>query len=194
MTKKNIVRIAVPPGQPQFFHDGEEFRLATFPDPPALLWTVYGGEDGRVIVYKSERARWEELCPTKKSHDYLFVSIKTVVGDGYFQPYVHQVILRAFEGPPPTPSSVGKHRNDNPEDNRRGNLSWGTKSANAADAHRHRRSGSAPSDRRLHVPIRRAVVTRLRESGPSKGKPFEDFVERILVEFLDRLDNQSKPL
>jgi HNH endonuclease/NUMOD4 motif len=52
---------------------------------------------------------------------------------------VHRAVLEAFVGPPPTSTSVCRHRNDVPNDNRLENLEWGTKSDNAKDALRNGR-------------------------------------------------------
>lgn len=155
MTSK-LIHVSATPGQAEITCNGTLFRLAVFPDAPALCWVVYGGDDGQIIVYKPELRRWERLLPTRKTNDYLFVSIAKD-GGRYWQPYVHAVILHAFEGPPPTKTSVAKHLNDDPHDNRRSNLSWGTKSENAVEAHRHRRLQSPPSGRRISIPVRREV-------------------------------------
>ena len=94
MTKNSSpISIVASPQQPLFFHQGVQFRIARFPDAPELCWRVYGGEDGRIIVYKPVGKRWEELRPTLKNHGYCFVSIAKVDG-GYYQPYVHQIILK----------------------------------------------------------------------------------------------------
>lgn len=192
MTKNSIpIPIVASPQQPRFIHQGMEFRIATFRDAPELCWTVYAGVDGSVVVYKRDRQRWEKLRPTLKNHGYYFVSIAKA-GGGYYQPYVQQVILNAFRGPPPTPSSVGKHQNDDPSDNSLANLSWGTKSENAREAHAHRRHGSSPPEKRIQVPVRRVVVDRLRKIGPPMGRPFEDFVEQILIDYLN--DQADRPV
>jgi hypothetical protein len=66
---KRSVQISASPGQTPLTYDGTVFRLATFPDAPALRWMVYGGEDGRVIVYNPVLPRWELLVPTLKAND-----------------------------------------------------------------------------------------------------------------------------
>jgi hypothetical protein len=181
------VSITGEPGQNEIWCEDIRFRLAKVPeDVPPLCWYVYGGENGEVIVYKPDVGSWERLDPTRKDNGYLFVSIRKQCGQRWacWQPYVHQVILYAFVGPPTIAGSVAKHLSDDPDDNRPCNLSWGTKSENAVEAHRHRRLGTAPSTRSVRVPIRREVCDQLRRIGPSKGKPFEDFIEGILSEYI----------
>ena len=54
---------------------------------------------------------------------------------------VHQLILRAFVGPRPSPSMTGDHANQDRSDNRFENLSWATKSeqnANRGERKQHR--------------------------------------------------------
>lgn len=58
---------------------------------------------------------------------------------------VHTLVAEAFLPPPSTPRSVIRHRDDNPENNRPGNLRWGTQVQNVADAKRNgRRIGRPP--------------------------------------------------
>lgn len=171
------------PGQVELYYDGCVFRIAVFPDAPTLSWIVYGGQDGRVLVFKPESRRWEILRPTEKNNDYLFVSISKGPSK-YFQPYVHQVILNAFSELPPQSTSVAKHINDDPKDNRAENLAWGSKSQNAIEAHQHRRYGTAPKSKRISIPIRRETLDLLRQIGPARGKPLEEFVESILMRYI----------
>lgn len=46
--------------------------------------------------------------------------------------YVHHLVLEAFVGPRP-PDTECRHLDDNPRNNRLGNLQWGTRSENIAD-------------------------------------------------------------
>jgi hypothetical protein len=185
VTKNSTPISIVPdPQEGRFVYHGVEFRISDLPDAPTLCWKLYAGEDGRVVVFKPSRGEWEELLPTLKNNDYYFISVAKVDG-GYYQPYVQQVVCSAFHGAPPTARSVAKHKNDNPGDNRAANLRWGTKSENAKEAHAHRRLGTSPQEKRLSVPIRRVIVDRLRRIGPPMGRPFEEFIEQILVNYLN---------
>lgn len=49
---------------------------------------------------------------------------------------VHDLVMRAFVGPPP-PKHECCHNNGDPKDNRLSNLRWGTRSENNFDAVRH---------------------------------------------------------
>jgi hypothetical protein len=61
--------------------------------------------------------------------------------------FVHTLVCTAFHGPRPDPELVCRHLDGNPENNKPGNLAWGTSEENVADAIRHgrRRSGAASS-------------------------------------------------
>lgn len=50
---------------------------------------------------------------------------------------VHQLVCRAFNGPPPRPGMEVRHDDGDPSNNRPGNLFWGTALENAADRKRH---------------------------------------------------------
>lgn len=46
---------------------------------------------------------------------------------------VHQMVLKSFHGPRPSPNHVARHLNDRPVDTRSDNLVWGTQSQNMKD-------------------------------------------------------------
>jgi hypothetical protein len=54
-----------------------------------------------------------------------------------FKFLVHQLVLRAFGGPPPTDSHEVRHLNGNGLDNRISNLRWGTRQENVDDRADH---------------------------------------------------------
>ena len=58
---------------------------------------------------------------------------------------VHDLVLRAFVGAPPTKRECC-HNNGDPADNRLENLRWGTRSENNIDAVRHQRRGKLSAD------------------------------------------------
>ena len=64
---------------------------------------------------------------------------------------VHRLVLAAFTGPCP-PNMECRHINGNPEDNRLGNLAWGTYSENRADmiAHGNSTRGEANPNSKLN--------------------------------------------
>jgi hypothetical protein len=47
--------------------------------------------------------------------------------DGHTQDYADRLVAKMFLGPPPTPSSIVKHKDDNLRNCRVANLKWGTK-------------------------------------------------------------------
>lgn len=114
-------------------------------------WLIYGGEDGSVLVYKPRRTKhsppiWEKLlqCRTK-GHGYWDVSLARIVGRRE-KVRSHEIILRAFDGPPPEGKDEAMHLYDDPDDNRRSHLQWGTRCENSrmrkehSKRNEHRRS------------------------------------------------------
>jgi hypothetical protein len=63
---------------------------------------------------------------------------------------VHRGVLLAFEGPCP-PGHVCRHLDDNPANNKRTNLKWGTKKENAEDRVRNAPSKPGWTDERRHL-------------------------------------------
>lgn len=51
--------------------------------------------------------------------------------------YVHRLVLEAFVGPAPS-GLIGCHDDDDPSNNRLGNLAWGTRAKNVYDYQRNR--------------------------------------------------------
>lgn len=85
---------------------------------------------GRVLKLKTDRAGYQFVAlPERRDRR------------------VHQLVLEAFVGPRPSPEHVTLHENDVRDDNRVGNLRWGTQSDNIRDAVARRRHGKS---RRTH--------------------------------------------
>lgn len=79
------------------------------------------------------------LRPGPQRQGYLTVSL--IGHDGSKKSKrVHRLVLESFVGPAPD-GYLACHRNDIPGDNRLGNLYWGSRSENAADATRNGRRG-----------------------------------------------------
>ena len=80
------------------------------------------------------------LCPGPINSGHLSV----VLGRGGTK-LVHQLVLRAFIGPPPDKHEVC-HNNGNPADNRLENLRWGTRRENIKDKTAHGLSKLKPQE------------------------------------------------
>ena len=86
-------------------------------------------------------ARWKRLAesvydgrrPDKRT-PYHYVTLRRN-GRGHYK-FVHRLVLEAFVGPCP-PGLQTRHRDGNAENNRLGNLRWGTSQENADDKRRH---------------------------------------------------------
>jgi len=93
-------------------------------------WLVYGGDDGSVLVYKPQPTKyglpvWEKLRQCRsKDPGYWRVSL---AGDHYD---AQAIVLWAFVGCAPNGAYVAMHGDDDRDNNRPDNLSWGTKREN----------------------------------------------------------------
>lgn len=108
-------------------------------------WVVYAGDNGSVMAYKPESSKWERLGQTWKDPGYwnvtLLDSLKKKKGTNVFDrpAYpVHQLVLLAWKGEPEDGRSTGRHLQGDPDDNRPGQLDWGSSGDNADDATRHK--------------------------------------------------------
>lgn len=63
------------------------------------------------------------------------------------QQYVHRLICSSFHGTPPEGKTFVRHLNGDRQDNRIGNLAWGSRSENAQDAIQH---GTNANARKTH--------------------------------------------
>lgn len=74
---------------------------------------------------------------------------------------VHRLMLLAFVGPPPLGKPFALHENDIPDDNRLGNLRWGSSKENRADSRRngteHRPRGELSARARITWKIAREI-------------------------------------
>lgn len=74
------------------------------------------------------------LRPGTEKSGYQYVALREVGGGGTRR--VHDLVLRAFKGPPP-PNTEGCHNDGTPANNHPRNLRWDTRSANRYDSVRH---------------------------------------------------------
>lgn len=80
---------------------------------------------------------WRRLKVTwHKTHGYGIVTLITPTGRRQFR--VHDLVLRAFRGPP-LPGQQGRHWDGNRRNNKLSNLLWGTPKQNCEDRTRHGR-------------------------------------------------------
>lgn len=78
---------------------------------------------------------------------------------------VHQLVLIAFVGPR-VPGMVGRHLNDNKDDNRLANLAWGTPADNVADRCRNGKTSRGSRHYASKFTISSLLAaTKMRESG-----------------------------
>jgi protein gp37 len=88
------------------------------------------------FVYSERRGRRRRLKPDIGEQGHLRVPL--YCGDKiYDRLFVHRLVLEAFVGPPPSPVSQGRHRDQNPTNNALANLRWGDQEANWDDSKRH---------------------------------------------------------
>jgi len=116
---------------------GDDVRLRWVPDTHERYAVT---DDGRVFSYTknwSTPSGAKELSPkVQTSRSGHLQIILTVDGDCKHKG-VHQLVLRAFVGPRPTPKHETRHLNGEPTDNRPENLKWGTSKENKADMRKH---------------------------------------------------------
>lgn len=105
------------------------------------------GSDGTIWSCRSRNGRgplkteWRRLAPRINPRGYKDVLLYYQDGAGNRKRTlrtVHSLVLEAFVGPRPA-GQLACHGNDDPSDNRKTNLKWGTPLDNAADAIRNGR-------------------------------------------------------
>lgn len=93
------------------------------------------GDDGSLWRFswdRNEHGRWKQIKPTPmKGHGYLRVYLGNN-GKRQRTVFVHVLVLEAFVGPCPKGKETC-HWDDDPSNNRLGNIRWGTRLENAAD-------------------------------------------------------------
>lgn len=93
------------------------------------------GDAGSVYSRKSEkllRAVVDERGRCK---------VNLTIGGKRLQQRIHRLVAEHFVGPAPFPTACVRHLNDNPSDNRKENLAWGTHQDNMDDKVRNGNSG-----------------------------------------------------
>lgn len=87
---------------------------------------------------------------------------------------VHRLVLMAFVEPPPSHTSVARHLNDVPDDNRLVNLAWGTPRDNTADSIAN--GGFLQAERSPRAKLSNAQVLEIvaRRTAGEKGRALAD--------------------
>lgn len=173
-------RAGAPPRDPggAFVRDGVAFRMVEFggEDVP---WVVYAGGDGDVLVDKRDGGGL--VRPRKTWNDgYLMVSVRRTDGR-YVQRRVHDLVARAFLGPPPSPEHIVDHVNGNPEQNDIRNLRWATQQENRQNRTRHmRRHRRSTRGRTRMLPVAVGAVADVQQRTGLKGRRLYRWVDRVL--------------
>lgn len=103
-------------------------------------WPNYGvTSDGRVFSFSQWRGDpCRELSQHVHSDGYLTVRLNR--NGRRYRRRVHQLVLRVFGEPRPSPHHEVRHLDGDPRNNHIDNLAWGTRADNAADRERHGRT------------------------------------------------------
>lgn len=100
------------------------------------------GSDGHIYCYSTARNNRQKPYPFQVAeavgdNGYLFVG--TLIEGVKKTRTVHTLVLEAFHGTKPLPSSVSRHLDGDKANNEPSNLLWGTQAENEADKRRHGR-------------------------------------------------------
>ena len=96
-------------------------------------WKEWPGHP-RVLV--SDQGRVARILQPSVSKKRKYPRVNVATETGRAVRFVHRLVLETFRGPRPE-GALSRHLNDQPEDNRLENLSWGTTSENTQDAYRN---------------------------------------------------------
>lgn len=130
------------------------------------IWKPVPGYEGRYEVSNMGRVRSldrQVLCTSDVKKSYVsyrkgqilrpgpsnYGHLSVVLGRRQTR-MVHDLVLRAFVGPPPAKHECC-HNNGNPQDNRLENLRWGTRSENNIDAVKHGARGKLTSEQVIEI-------------------------------------------
>lgn len=122
-------------------------------------------DDGQVRSRPRERTRGGVLKAARNRRGYWYVTLCREQDRHRMR--VHQLVAEAFIGPRPPGQDV-RHLDDNKDDNRPGNLAYGTRRENLADAVRNGVPLAAGENnaRKTHCPQRHAYTAANTYVGP----------------------------
>jgi hypothetical protein len=129
------------------------------------VWRDVVGYEGKYRV--SNRGRVENvrsgriLLGSPNSGGYVLVRLTAERGDWRMH-YLHRLVCRAFNGPPPTPEHVVNHLNGHKLDCRPQNLNWCTRAENCAHASKLGLYGRLPGSRNPNARLTEALVVEMR--------------------------------
>jgi hypothetical protein len=90
-------------------------------------------------VTSAAQGPWREMKPTAMQSGYCSVGIREEQGGKARTTLLHQLVVLAFDGPPPTQEHVDvRHLDGDKRNNSLVNLAWGTRSENMLDVVNHR--------------------------------------------------------
>lgn len=134
-------------------------RRKIISEKPIKNFPDYFVTDTGQVISRKRKNKEIVLCPTTTNDGHLVVNLYK---DGKSHPrLVHQLVIKAFKGPPPTKKHQTRHRDDNPTNNNIANLEWGTSKQNHADRKRQAKSRVAE--------LTDEEVRQIRELGRSDG-------------------------
>lgn len=170
---------AVTAGSADTFIQGRvEYRRVELPGLE-LAWAVFVGADGDVLVDKHDGHGLKRPRQTL-NESYRMVSLRRSDG-GLVQPRVHQLVARAWLGPPPTPEHVVDHLDAVPSHNAVGNLRWASPKENRATRSRHmRRHRARTAGRVRRIPISMRTALEVQRITGLKGQRLSSWVEQSL--------------
>jgi hypothetical protein len=169
------------------------YKLCRSSAVAGLLFLVYAGEDGSIVVFHSLKNCWQQL---KQSFDidngYWVTSVpkaKPGIGDKPRSEIdVHRLICTTWKGEPTLAKNRVDHKNGNPDDNSAANLDWIGARGNAVKANlrdqqfppefsqiiidcRQLRSGSSALSSISIGKVDGTIVPATDILGPAKGRP-----------------------
>lgn len=161
-----------------FVRDGIAYRQVEL-EEDYVAWAVYAGADGDVLVDKRDGNGVVRPCQTWVD-GYLMTSIRRTDGR-YAQRRTHQLVARAFLGPPPSSEHIVDHIDGFPSHNGADNLRWVTPKENRENRTRHmrRRRRSARGRTRM-LPISVCTAAKVQERTGLKGRRLYRWVDRVL--------------
>lgn len=163
-----------------FVREGVEYRRVDL-EGEDLAWLVYPGSNGDVLVDKGDGRGLVRPCQTPID-EYIFVSVRRNNGR-YAQRRVHQLVARAFLGPPPSPAHVVDHVDGVPAHNGASNLLWRTARENCENRSRHmQRRRQTLRGRIRMVPVRMETIAEVQKCSGLKGQRLYVWVDRALRE------------
>lgn len=149
----------------------------------------YGRGEGVHYVCGTE---WRQLQPTRKKNGYLVVQLAFHRGKQF---RLHNLLLMAFVGPRPE-GFLGRHLDDNKNNNAVSNLAWGTHKDNAEDCVRNgRRAKRIKVKNRGEKHANSRLTDEQREVIRTAPGPLKDLAARfgVSVSLIEKIRSGQRP-